>query len=874
MLPKQGFTCCLAMDGVKVLASGFEMDEKVEIGKLVTAMGGVVHTKASLDVNFVIVKNVLAAKYKWALNVLKKPVVTINWLHQCWKEHRIVPQEPYRIPSFSGLTICVTKVPAGDKYKVAKRWGHIYLVTKKWFDQSVARRACLNEESYPLQASTASTVSGGRTSLMAKRSQDKVVESSQHAPSSVATDANFQAVLCDQMTDADTEATLSQNMSSTFSDAPAFVKEESGGPATRIDCDINLDACVADDSQTEDNDLYLSECRIMLVGFDASEMRKLVDMVRRGGGSRYMSFNDKLTHIVVGTPSETEKKEVRALAALGVIYVVRSIWLEECDYGKKEIPVLRRHMALDLILPKDPTSSKKRAVVGMTDMKQGKLSTKTPNQSILAEDQFQGRGDSGSLLSSEKRRDLERDTLLRATVNYNSQTESCPLNGNFIQRDSNNETRVKKSSAFRGQLFRFSMSFPENRKAEIVQWVNQGGGEVVDNQTEENVNFTVECHGVVSSHADATGSINVSSHWIRSCLEDGQLLDVGSHILYSPLPCQVPLPGFEKFRICVSQYDEKDRLLLRNLCFILGAKFVEKLTKKVTHLLCKFSSGPKYQAASKWGIRSVTSEWICECVRQSKVVAPYPFSPKEVTSEDREAGLCTMSQYPTQAARMTSGDDASQLPSQSQDLGNIQNYVISSKSDVNEGVNYPNCCNKRARVSEDGSLKSLLSSGVNQNDHILTKSMWNDTGNTADVPDVAAAIEDLLEQTSKVQKEVWGTFWFIFSSLRFRFFYCFRTDNKDERCNPPGDVTKGLYDGFSETQTESQVVGYEEDLSGRQMIIDRYLLFYDLGYGLFDFRIWIGNNKKQGIHNLDNLALCKEIFGLMVLDQGINIEIV
>lgn len=28
-LPKQGFTCCLAMDGVKVLASGFDADEKV-----------------------------------------------------------------------------------------------------------------------------------------------------------------------------------------------------------------------------------------------------------------------------------------------------------------------------------------------------------------------------------------------------------------------------------------------------------------------------------------------------------------------------------------------------------------------------------------------------------------------------------------------------------------------------------------------------------------------------------------------------------------------------------------------------------------------------------------------------------------------------
>lgn len=101
-----------------------------------------------------------------------------------------------------------------------------------------------------------------------------------------------------------------------------------------------------------------------------------------------------------------------------------------------------------------------------------------------------------------------------------------------------------------------------------------------------------------------------------SVLKEEYLLDVGSHILYSPLPCRIPLPGFERFRVCVSQYEEKDRQLLRNLCFVLGAKFAEKLTKKVTHLLCKFTNGPKYEAARKWGIHSITSEWIYECIRQ------------------------------------------------------------------------------------------------------------------------------------------------------------------------------------------------------------------------------------------------------------------
>lgn len=94
-------------------------------------------------------------------------------------------------------------------------------------------------------------------------------------------------------------------MSSKFPDDPVKIKKEDAGePVMLPDGDTNFDGCVADDSQKDDNDLYLSDCRISLVGFEASEMRKLVSMIRRGGGSRYMSLNEKLTHIVVGTPSE------------------------------------------------------------------------------------------------------------------------------------------------------------------------------------------------------------------------------------------------------------------------------------------------------------------------------------------------------------------------------------------------------------------------------------------------------------------------------------------------------------------------------------------------------------------------------------------
>lgn len=61
----------------------------------------------------------------------------------------------------------------------------------------------------------------------------------------------------------------------------------------------------------------------------------------------------------------------------------------------------------------------------------------------------------------------------------------------------------------------------------------------------------------------------------------GHLLDVNSHILFSPLQCKVPLPGFEGLQFCVSQYEEKHRELLRNLCHVLEGKLVNKFTKKV-----------------------------------------------------------------------------------------------------------------------------------------------------------------------------------------------------------------------------------------------------------------------------------------------------
>lgn len=121
---------------------------------------------------------------------------------------------------------------------------------------------------------------------------------------------------------------------------------------------------------------------------------------------------------------------------------------------------------------------------------------------------------------------------------------------NMAPKNSQRDTSIqngKSSNVFRGKIFGFSSSFPEDRvsfqrlgkcfvvlipelfhllfldfffqKGEIVQWIKQGGGEVVDAFLKRSTHFTVECHGVTPRSVSAPQATYVSSHWIRSCLE-------------------------------------------------------------------------------------------------------------------------------------------------------------------------------------------------------------------------------------------------------------------------------------------------------------------------------------------------------------------
>jgi hypothetical protein len=58
-----------------------------------------------------------------------------------------------------------------------------------------------------------------------------------------------------------------------------------------------------------------------------------------------------------------------------------------------------------------------------------------------------------------------------------------------------------------------------DQRAQVVDWVREGGGIMVDDAQSTVVDFIIESHGQNSMLRDSSHSTAVSTHWIRSCLE-------------------------------------------------------------------------------------------------------------------------------------------------------------------------------------------------------------------------------------------------------------------------------------------------------------------------------------------------------------------
>ncbi|PWA76760.1 heme-binding uptake, Tiki superfamily, ChaN, Protein RETICULATA-related protein [Artemisia annua] len=157
------------------------------------------------------------------------------------------------------------------------------------------------------------------------------------------------------------------------------------------------------------------------------------------------------------------------------------------------------------------------------------------------------------------------------------------------------------------------------------------------------------------------------------------------------------------------------------------------------------------------GLQTQKSESSINQTIESANTATIGCNTTEEAGVDEIERVCITSQYPTQAVRMISTAGASQLTSQSEDPKIIDGQVDVIK--IRKEVKYSAVCSKKPRLSEDGNVISALSSRSSNKDTVCSIISTDDkfTENGGDVsksvPDVASAIEDLLEQTSKIHDQ-------------------------------------------------------------------------------------------------------------------------
>ncbi|KAL3696336.1 hypothetical protein R1sor_010412 [Riccia sorocarpa] len=771
-LPSRKYTCCLSLEGTRILATGFDKKKKVHIDHLVSAMCGELYSNSSMDIDIVVAKDVLSPKYKWAAFTLRKPIVTLDWLIQSFQQHRRAPHEPHRLPPFAGLKVCATGIlidtrdkiaeiinknggsfdadltrEYSDKYKVAKRhWCSIKLVTEQWFWDSFTEKVCLEESAYEpqdgiinknLATGVAGLHNGTSTGNRVGGPHDMLV-----LPPEIGTPAP--ALSSGHLSQDQSARELS--LSSAFSDAKLSIQQR--------------------DPDNPGSDDYLSGCRVFLAGFEPCETLRLVTLVLDAGGTRYMEFHPRVTHVVLGKPSESELKEIREHSMWGTVHVVLPTWLEECSRQRRQVYLSDSYLVPPALLLQEKygrqgmdkwrvvyqeNTAPETSNMNVTTEKQGAVSSKclettparsaseaSPGQQTVEElpkketegqcyqetkngDHIMGevsKKSSEAVLQRNSEAVLdERPFISPRKANFQrveSTEVSAPSGSGGLKVSENPELTesggisaeytakvmpkqgqttpahaptMSKAPApapasaglnrerrvFDGYIFEFTNSCPWDVRREIIQWVFQGGGlmfGIGGEISEQKLDFLIVPHGLKAETAHNNSVKVVSPQWIRFCLEEGSILETNSHILFQPLPCEVPLPGFERFRFCVSQYADRERVLLYNLCHVLGAKYQEKrMTKKATHLLCMVGDGEKYEAALRWGIEVVTAEWVHACVAQNNIVDLYPYRPKKLTAADREAGLAIATQCPNAAGSGYADDvqQSPQLPRQTQD---------------------------------------------------------------------------------------------------------------------------------------------------------------------------------------------------------------
>ncbi|CAB1349570.1 unnamed protein product [Coregonus sp. 'balchen'] len=628
----------MAMADVTISCTSLDKEARADVMDLVQLMGGRVYRDLNVSVTHLIAGEVGSKKYLVAAS-LGKPILLPTWVKTCWEKsqdslfrYTDLPIEDYLCPVLRGCTVCVTGLstverkkvqrlcqqhgasytgqlkmnecthlivsePSGQKYECAQKW-NVFCVSLNWLFDSIEKGFCQDESRYTVERG-AQKASKPHTSTPTGTSKKKEEGASLLGLSHISVTSS--------MTVNDTALT-NATVSRLDTPDPIDVLDITVGPA----------------------DDLLDGCKLYLCGLPGMRLEKLRRLVNMAGGLHFNQPSEELTHVVMGeTDQDTKTFLAKATHRPHVVMVQwlldsfsRGSLLSEGDYHH---PACLPPAPSTVAMPAPRTSASRPSSTSSAAPLAPEPAT--PRHRKAEEDMLSQYMDDDQTVvempppadSSRHRR--QSSAAPEPWVSAPDQASTAAEGG--AGADSTLQ-EAGEAGLFAGKRF-LLVGFGAEAEAQLSVLVTENCGKVLVGRTRAVADYAVV--PLLGCEVEATVDEVVTDTWLAMCVEQQCVLELGSHLLFSPVSVMEGRSPLSDCVLSVSQFTGAERESLVELAKHLGASvqdyFVRMANQRKamlasTHLVLQSPEGTKYQAAQKWGLPAVTLRWVLESARTGR----------------------------------------------------------------------------------------------------------------------------------------------------------------------------------------------------------------------------------------------------------------
>lgn len=192
---------------------------------------------------------------------------------------------------------------------------------------------------------------------------------------------------------------------------------------------------------------------------------------------------------------------------------------------------------------------------------------------------------------------------------------------------------VRSLEVFSGKKWMLSgdLNISSRIRNAIEDLIHAGGGTVVTDVTDADTYVGAYRDGDDYVSASRAGKDVGNLSWLYYLITHNLWTSPLRRLLHYPIP-RNGIPGFQQYRISISNYAGEARVYLENLSKACGAEFTRAFRQENTHLVTAHSQSEKCAAAQEWGVHLVNHLWLEEsyakCKEQSLTNTRYTHFPR------------------------------------------------------------------------------------------------------------------------------------------------------------------------------------------------------------------------------------------------------